>query len=358
MFFPQQNLLCLYRYDPLDRLINHTQPLASPLHRFYCSSRLATEIQGTSHHSIVQHDELLLAQQECQGEAFETALLATDLQRSVLHALKPDDQRRPIAYSSYGYRHPENGLLSLLGFNGERPDSVTGHYLLGNGYRAFNPVLMRFNSPDSWSPFGKCGLNSYAYCLGDPVNFSDPTGHVRFGFLERVKKFFSFGTTPEVRNVPAKNSLEGIAFDPFQEISQYLGRADMDSLAQTSWQLKEHSTAAGMSNLKSYLASHEASGKPVHSSLSSSRNEFRQVILESGRISNDSVAPLRGVGSAAFKELHPAIKGSATLKQLSGQARQRAADKVKKAGLPDGIEKEQKLNSLHAHHLSSLLRSR
>jgi hypothetical protein len=36
---------------------------------------------------------------------------------------------------------------------------------------------MRFNSPDSWSPFDRGGLNSYAYCAGNPVNWKDPTGH-------------------------------------------------------------------------------------------------------------------------------------------------------------------------------------
>ncbi|POD73867.1 RHS repeat-associated core domain-containing protein [Pseudomonas syringae group genomosp. 3] len=64
----------------------------------------------------------------------------------------------------------------LPGFNGELLDDITGHYLLGNGYRAYNPVLMRFNSPDSLSPFGKGGLNAYAYCGGDPVNRTDPDG--------------------------------------------------------------------------------------------------------------------------------------------------------------------------------------
>jgi RHS repeat-associated protein len=315
---------------------------------------LATEIQGTSHHSIVQHDELLLAQQACQDEEFETALLATDLQRSVLHALKPDDQRRPIAYSSYGYRHPENGLFSLLGFNGERPDSVTGYYPLGSGYRAFNPALMRFSRPDSWSPFGQGGLNSYAYCLGDPVNFSDPTGHGLLSVIKSVKNFFGPVATPVVRNVPAQNSLEGIGFDAFREITKNLSRSDMDNLAQVSWQLKENSTAAGMNNLHSYLASHAASGKPLHSSMSSSRSVMSYE-SSNGRIITVFEPPLRGVGSAAFKELHPGINGSATLVKLSKRVRLRAAGKITKAKFPDSWTDKQKLNSLHASHLSSLL---
>jgi RHS repeat-associated protein len=106
-------------------------------------------------------------------------LVATDLQRSVLNIVN-EHLPHPIAYTSYGHRPRENGLLTLLGYNGELSDPLTGHYLLGNGYRAFNPVLMRFNSPDSWSPFGKGGLNGYAYCSGDPVNRVDPTGHVNF----------------------------------------------------------------------------------------------------------------------------------------------------------------------------------
>uniref|UniRef100_UPI000AE9CDA7 RHS repeat-associated core domain-containing protein n=1 Tax=Enterobacter bugandensis TaxID=881260 RepID=UPI000AE9CDA7 len=54
------------------------------------------------------------------------------------------------------------------------------HYHLGNGYRAYNPVLMRFTCPDCMSPFGEGGINPYAYCTGDPVNHADPTGHHSF----------------------------------------------------------------------------------------------------------------------------------------------------------------------------------
>ncbi|ELB2794052.1 hypothetical protein QMX34_004712, partial [Aeromonas hydrophila] len=39
-----------------------------------------------------------------------------------------------------------------LAFNGERCDPVTGLYHLGQGYRAYNPGLMRFHVADSLSP--------------------------------------------------------------------------------------------------------------------------------------------------------------------------------------------------------------
>lgn len=168
--------LARYTYDPLDRLVNCTPSDQPYIQRFYCKTHLCTEIQGVVHRSIVQHEDQLLAQYLREGTEVTTTLLATDLQRSVLYALhgKPS---LGLAYTPYGHRPLSNDLLSLLGFNGEQPDPITAHYHLGNGYRQFNPVLMRFNNPDSLSPFGDGGLNAYAYCAGDPRNQSDPTGH-------------------------------------------------------------------------------------------------------------------------------------------------------------------------------------
>ncbi|MDB5993652.1 MAG: yd repeat-containing protein, partial [Pseudomonas sp.] len=168
-------VLCDYHYDPLDRLISHSHPDKPDRQRYYCQSKLATEIQGAIQHSIFQHADQLLAQQTREGDAVDATLLSVDQQRSVLHTLNQNNRRQSIKYSAYGRRSPENGLISLLGFNGERLDPVTGHYLLGS-YRAFNPWLMRFNSPDSLSPFGNGGFNCYAYCSNDPINFYDPTG--------------------------------------------------------------------------------------------------------------------------------------------------------------------------------------
>lgn len=63
-----------------------------------------------------------------------------------------------------------------LGYNGIVHESASCRQLLGNGHRAYNPVLMRFHSPDDQSPFGKGGVNAYAYCEGDPQNRMDPNG--------------------------------------------------------------------------------------------------------------------------------------------------------------------------------------
>jgi len=81
-----------------------------------------------------------------------------------------------LRYTVYG-RDGGEQCASVLRFNGQSKEPVTGHYLLGNGYRGFNSALMRFNSPDSFSPFGDGGLNAYCYCGGDPVNKIDPSGH-------------------------------------------------------------------------------------------------------------------------------------------------------------------------------------
>ncbi|MFJ2689486.1 RHS repeat-associated core domain-containing protein [Pseudomonas sp. NPDC087336] len=178
---PRQNLLCNYHYDALDRSISWAPTGQAGIQRFHCKERLATEIQNSGRHSIFQHDDHVLAQQQHMNDQVNITLMATDLQRTVLNALDAG-RAQPIAYTPYGHRRSYNGLLSLLGFNGERPDPVTGHYHLGNGYRQFNPVLMRFNSPDSLSPFGKGGLNAYAYCSGNPVLNVDPHGR----YIEKV----------------------------------------------------------------------------------------------------------------------------------------------------------------------------
>lgn len=174
MSSPKTGRINRYAYDPLDRLVSCGVEQSTVERRFYNNKRLTTQIQGASRCSIVQHDNLLLGQQR-YGLAPETILLTTDVQGSVIN-LSSVQGINGLVYSPYGHHPAQNELISLLGFNGESVDPVTGHYLLGNGYRAYNPVLMRFNSPDQLSPFGKGGINAYAYCSGNPVGRVDTDG--------------------------------------------------------------------------------------------------------------------------------------------------------------------------------------
>ncbi|WP_057436065.1 RHS repeat-associated core domain-containing protein [Pseudomonas syringae group genomosp. 3] len=171
------NELCRYRYDPLDRLANLT-PLAQAMRqRFYGGQQLSTEVLVGEQRTLFRVGRMPLAQQILTNGQPLVVLNAADQQQTVLHA-GGVEQRTVIACTPYGYSEDVARNPEVPGFNGEQIDPVTGHYLLGNGYRAYNPVLMRFNSPDSFSPFGEGGLNAYGYCAGDPVNRSDPGGHI------------------------------------------------------------------------------------------------------------------------------------------------------------------------------------
>lgn len=91
------------------------------------------------------------------------------------------------AYSAYGYAATFHSTHQLLGFNGEHAQAPTSLYILGSGYRAYNTDLMRFISPDSLSPFGDGGFNTYAYCSGDPINYLDPSGQASVAQLLKVR---------------------------------------------------------------------------------------------------------------------------------------------------------------------------
>lgn len=97
-------------------------------------------------------------------------LLGVDYDKTIVSAAGRD-----LTYNPYGYTSNRAG--ASLAFKGEHLDSAMLGYHLGNGYRFYSPILMRFASPDSQSPFDLGGVNCYGFTSGDPVNASDPTGH-------------------------------------------------------------------------------------------------------------------------------------------------------------------------------------
>ena len=87
-------------------------------------------------------------------------------------------------YSPYGYRKVDREWNDWLGFKGEVIYPRDFYYL--GSYRAYDPSLMTFCSPDDASPFGFGGPATYAFCAGDPINYHDPSGHMRVSHLSAV----------------------------------------------------------------------------------------------------------------------------------------------------------------------------
>lgn len=144
-----------------------------PLLYFYQDTYHHTQLNGSTARRIFRAKGHLLAEIGSSPK-----WLMTDMQESVIQTRHISDCRQST-YCPYGYSDAVISASALAGFNGERMDSFTGCYPLGNGYRFYNPSLMRFTAPDNISPFGQGGYNSFAYCSGEPVNFVDRTGHMR-----------------------------------------------------------------------------------------------------------------------------------------------------------------------------------
>ncbi|MDH4552612.1 RHS repeat-associated core domain-containing protein [Pseudomonas sp. BN607] len=190
---------------------------------FYQRERLAVSTDPVEKwpSRILRHGPVALSCRTDGPQAGSTSLYKVDVAGSV-HG---DQQSHTIAYSPYGHR-PECPNIQL-GFNGECKDPVIGGYWLGNGKRVYSPILMRFFSPDDLSPFAEGGLNCYAYCQGDPVNKSDPTGRspallskidILFNVLKRAIGFMSGLRLPGSQHLRVKGFImhkKGASGTPF-----------------------------------------------------------------------------------------------------------------------------------------------
>jgi RHS repeat-associated protein len=139
---------------------------------------------------------------EVAKQPHHSTLLITEPGDTVLATTRANSRR---AYTAFGYVYsaPQEGA-AYRGCMVENP----GFYLLGNGTRSFNPSLMRFQSSDNLSPFGQGGINSYAYCSGDPINNIDPSGHSWLkpfiDFIAKQKEVLEFasGLTTITKKAP------------------------------------------------------------------------------------------------------------------------------------------------------------
>jgi RHS repeat-associated protein len=179
-----------------------TKATGTHLH-FYQAEQLHTVLGATTCHTLFRNQDRPLAEQH--GTTRGTVhLLSTDAQNSMTGA-HTEQGARSFSYTPYGHSPLREASGILTGFSGEARDRATGYYLPGKGYRAFHPILMRFNAPDSYSPFAQGGVNAYMYCAGDPVNHTDPTGHAP------VKKL------PALQQKPVKKRVNDRRYRPRQK---------------------------------------------------------------------------------------------------------------------------------------------
>ncbi|WP_192484928.1 MULTISPECIES: RHS repeat-associated core domain-containing protein [Cysteiniphilum] len=117
----------------------------------------------------------------------EADLYITDQAGSVVALASNSQLSHEYVYSPYGIDNDLDQSTAKVknaqGFDGQRTDQATGYQFLGNGYRAYNPILHRFMQMDDirYSPFGKGGINGYVFANNNPVMNFDPSGHSAWG---------------------------------------------------------------------------------------------------------------------------------------------------------------------------------
>ncbi|WP_421091180.1 RHS repeat domain-containing protein [Pseudochrobactrum sp. MP213Fo] len=192
-------------YDLLGRLSKVTNNTTSTNYIYDAINRLRTQSTGQVDNKLYYRNGVLQAvEQYTDGMPTKTygwmrtaagamasfssdtsvppKFLITNKHSTILAATDGSQKIQCRQYTAFGDTQFE-GEDPALGFNGELFNPAIQSYQLGSGYRAYSPGLMQFTAPDSWSPFGKGGINPYAYCNGDPVNKIDPSGHsIHFWF--------------------------------------------------------------------------------------------------------------------------------------------------------------------------------
>ena len=146
-------------------------------------------------------------------------LLATNSSQSIIGE-SVEGKINTIGYTAYGEQSAQQEVATALGFNGQLREARFGWYLPGNGYRAYNTRLMRFHSPDSWSPFGGGGLNAYMYCVGDPVNRVDPTGHIADALILFIRENIRYRTPQKLANANTRAIARQEAISPLSRSSR------------------------------------------------------------------------------------------------------------------------------------------
>ncbi|WP_438280179.1 RHS repeat-associated core domain-containing protein [Pseudomonas alabamensis] len=217
------NAVITYGYDDVGRLCGlHLKTVEEIGYRFhyraglvYARSEMFAQSYGgntTLRRDLVMLNEspgCYLQERWDNGKQVARTFELRDATGTIFATVHADNSTEYHAYSPYGYKRVSRIESHWLGYKGE-PVLPDGNYYLGN-YRLYNPELMSFQSPDSFSPFGDGGPAAYAYCAGDPINYHDPSGHQRVAEYSRKAS----GTLLETKEFRYVMAAAGLLSAPF-----------------------------------------------------------------------------------------------------------------------------------------------
>ncbi len=102
------------------------------------------------------------------------------------------DEVERTFYKPFGETVSDVGSVNVNHkFTGQEFDSETGLYFYNARY--YDPVLGKFTSPDTIipEPTDPQSYNRYSYCINNPINYTDPSGHYFQAAIAAIGKFIS-----------------------------------------------------------------------------------------------------------------------------------------------------------------------
>ena len=134
----------------------------------------------SSFNLIGAEDNILSTARPGEGDTAEFYTYTKDLRESTINIVGKDGiSQKTYSYTDYGEttEQGENDFYNEICYGGDVYDKTTGLYYLNARY--YSPENGSFLTQDTYrgSRSKTETLNLYGYCAGNPINYTDPSGH-------------------------------------------------------------------------------------------------------------------------------------------------------------------------------------
>ena len=160
-------------------MVTMQEAIACTTTRYYAPSFEREITNGqTTDYTYIESPNGLIAAVKRAGNKQDVMLLATDHLGSIIGVWNASgtllEEHR---YTAWGLRTSSTATPRLRrGFTG--PEHLTQFGLIDMQARLYDPHLGRFLAPDPYvqAPERAMNFNRYAYCMNNPLKYTDPTG--------------------------------------------------------------------------------------------------------------------------------------------------------------------------------------